>query len=115
VDFVIETSRRRAGEPAEIIAIEVKRAEKWSREWEGPLRSLDKFQGIKPEKRIGEFCAGDGRSGLMADFIPEPQPWDQSEMAVMGHEDRACFQGVGRDPDIIDRNRGSGLSKRGHD
>jgi predicted AAA+ superfamily ATPase len=55
VDFVIEASRRSAGETAEVIAIEVKRAEKWSREWEGPLRSLEKFRGIQLKKRIGVY------------------------------------------------------------
>jgi predicted AAA+ superfamily ATPase len=55
VDFVIETSRRRASEPAEIIEIEVKRAEKWNREWEGPLRSLERLRGIKLKKRIGVY------------------------------------------------------------
>jgi hypothetical protein len=44
-----------AGEPAEIIAIGVKLAEKWSREWEGPLRSLEKFKGIKLKKRTGVY------------------------------------------------------------
>ena len=66
VDFVIETSRRRAGEPAEIIAIEVKRAEKWNREWEGPLRSLEKLQGIKPGKRIGVYT---GRRSYVFDGV----------------------------------------------
>jgi len=47
-----------ADEPAEIIAIEVKRAEKWNREWEGPLRSLEKFKGIKLKKRIGVYTGG---------------------------------------------------------
>jgi len=55
VDFVIEASRRRAGEPAEIIAIEVKRAEKWNREWEGSLRSLEKLRGIQLKKGIGVY------------------------------------------------------------
>lgn len=55
VDFVIETSGRRAGEPAEIVAIEVKRADKWNREYERALRSLEKLEGIKPKKLIGVY------------------------------------------------------------
>ncbi|MCX6577663.1 MAG: DUF4143 domain-containing protein [Candidatus Aminicenantes bacterium] len=55
VDFVIETSRRRAGEPAEIVAIEVKRTDKWNREYERALRSLEKLEGIKPKKLIGVY------------------------------------------------------------
>jgi predicted AAA+ superfamily ATPase len=66
VDFVIETSRRRTGEPAEIIAIEVKRAEKWNREWESPLRSLENLQGIKPGKRIGVYT---GRRSYVFDGV----------------------------------------------
>jgi len=55
VDFIIEVSRRSAGKPAEVIAIEVKRSERWSREWAGPLRSLEKFRGIRLKKRIGVY------------------------------------------------------------
>jgi hypothetical protein len=51
----------------------------------------------------------------MTDFMPEPQPRDHGEMVVIGHQDRACFQAVRRDPDIIDRNRSSGHSERGQD
>jgi hypothetical protein len=47
--------------------------------------------------------------------MPEPQPRDHGEMVVIGHQDRACFQAVRYDPDIIDRNRFSGFSERGHD
>lgn len=66
VDFVIETSRRHADEPAEIIAVEVKRAEKWNREWEGPLRSLVKLRGIRPKKRIGVYT---GRRSYVFDGV----------------------------------------------
>jgi hypothetical protein len=66
VDFIIEASRRRAGGPAEIIAIEVKRGEKWNREWETPLRSLDKFRGVRLKKRIGVYT---GRRSYLFDGV----------------------------------------------
>jgi predicted AAA+ superfamily ATPase len=66
LDFVIEASRRRADKPAEILGIEVKRAEKWSREWESPFRSLEKLQGIKFKKRIGVYA---GRRSYVFDGI----------------------------------------------
>ena len=38
VDFIIETGRRRPGSPSRVAAIEVKRAERWDRAWDKPLR-----------------------------------------------------------------------------
>jgi len=52
VDFVIETSRRSSTAPPHIVAIEVKRADRWEREWERPLRSLHAQQGLKTDKLI---------------------------------------------------------------
>lgn len=55
VDFIIETSRRAASRPPRIVAIEVKRAEKWNREWEKPLRSLASIPGLRVEKLIAVY------------------------------------------------------------
>lgn len=55
VDFVIETSRRSSTTPPHIVAIEVKRADKWSRDWEKPLRSLAALPGIKTERLIAVY------------------------------------------------------------
>jgi len=52
VDFIIETSRRTSTSPSHIVAIEVKRADKWNRNWERPLRSLASTTGLKVEKLI---------------------------------------------------------------
>jgi hypothetical protein len=54
------------------------------------------------------FFGGFDRAGLLVrrpklvtDFIPEPKPRDRREMIVIGHQNRACFKGMGGDPDII--------------
>jgi predicted AAA+ superfamily ATPase len=56
VDFVVETRGRRPGSLPRIAAIEVKRAERWDRSWEKPLRSLAESSGIKVERMIGIYC-----------------------------------------------------------
>ena len=56
VDFIIETARRRAGSPPRVIAIEVKRAERWDRGWEKPMRSLAETAGVNVERMIGVYC-----------------------------------------------------------
>ncbi len=55
VDFVIETSRRSSTTPPHIVAVEVKRGDKWSRAWEKPLRSLATLPGIKVDRLIGVY------------------------------------------------------------
>jgi predicted AAA+ superfamily ATPase len=55
VDFIIETSPRKAGEPPHIVAIEVKRAEKWVRAWENPLRSLFRQKKLQIERLIAVY------------------------------------------------------------
>ncbi|RPI78845.1 MAG: ATP-binding protein [Desulfobacteraceae bacterium] len=55
VDFIVETGRRTDATPPQVIAIEVKRADKWSREWEKPLRSLSGLPGVKPDKLIAVY------------------------------------------------------------
>ena len=52
VDFIIETSRRSSTTPPHIVAIEVKRADKWSRSWGKSLRSLAALPGIKTDRLI---------------------------------------------------------------
>ena len=56
VDFIIETSPRRAGEPSKVVAVEVKRAEKWTREWENPLRSLTRHEDLRVERLIAVYA-----------------------------------------------------------
>lgn len=55
VDFIIETSRRSETRPPHIVAIEVKRAEKWNRDWGKPLRSLEVLPGLKVDRLISVY------------------------------------------------------------
>ena len=56
IDFVIETARRRSGNPSRVVAIEVKKAERWDRTWEKPMRALAEASGIKVDGLIGVYC-----------------------------------------------------------
>jgi predicted AAA+ superfamily ATPase len=55
IDFVIETRRRRAGAPAHLVGIEVKRGEKWNRRWESGLRNLASQPGVKMDRMIAVY------------------------------------------------------------
>ncbi len=75
VDFIIETARRRPGNPPRVVAIEVKRAERWDRAWDKPLRSLAETSGVKTDRLIGVYCGtrsyrfGDVQVMPLADFV----------------------------------------------
>ena len=55
VDFVVKISRRIPSSIPHIVAIEVKRANKWNRGWEKPLLSLVSARGLKADKLIGVY------------------------------------------------------------
>ena len=55
VDFIIETRKRQASQPAHVVAIEVKLAEKWDRSWEKPMRDLATQTGLKVERSFGVY------------------------------------------------------------
>jgi predicted AAA+ superfamily ATPase len=55
IDFIVETEKRRHSSPPRVVAIEVKRAEKWDRTWEKPLRNLASLPGLKVERMIGVY------------------------------------------------------------
>ena len=56
VDFVIETARRNQNSPSRVVTIEIKRAEKWNRSWDKPMRGLADTSGIKVDRMIGVYC-----------------------------------------------------------
>jgi predicted AAA+ superfamily ATPase len=56
VDFIVETSRRRPNASARVVAIEIKRAERWDRAWDKALRGLADTAGAKVERMIGVYC-----------------------------------------------------------
>ncbi len=56
VDFIVETSHRRQGTSAHVVAIEVKRAHRWDRSWDKALRNLADTAGVKVDRMIGVYC-----------------------------------------------------------
>lgn len=60
------------------------------------------------DKDFSEKC-GPHFLRLSSDFVPEPHSRDHGEMVSIGDQDRACLQGMGSDPNIIDGNWVSGL------
>ncbi len=56
IDFVIETAGRRPDSLPRVIAVEVKRAERWDRAWEKPVRSLADNAGVTVERMFGVYC-----------------------------------------------------------
>ena len=56
IDFVIETAHRRPDSLPRVIAVEVKRAERWDRAWEKPMRSLADNTGVTVERMFGVYC-----------------------------------------------------------
>jgi len=75
VDFIIETARRRPNRPPRVVAIEVKRAERWDRGWDKPMRSLSETPGVKVDRMIGVYCGsrayrfGDIQVWPVGDFV----------------------------------------------
>ena len=55
IDFVIESRKRHAGTPAHLVAIEVKRADKWNRSWESGLRNLASQANVKVDRLIAVY------------------------------------------------------------
>lgn len=55
VDFIIETSRRTSANVPHIVAVEVKRADKWNTTWNKPLVSLGSASGVKADRLIGVY------------------------------------------------------------
>jgi len=56
VDFIVETSHRRQGTSAHVVALEVKRADRWDRSWDKALRNLADMAGVKVDRMIGVYC-----------------------------------------------------------
>ena len=56
IDFIIETARRRPGNPPRVVGIEVKRADRWNRAWNKPMRNLAGTSGVKVDRMIGVYC-----------------------------------------------------------
>jgi len=55
IDFIIESRKRHANGPTHLVAVEVKRAEKWNRSWESGLRDLASQEGVKVDRSIAVY------------------------------------------------------------
>jgi len=55
IDFIIESTKRHTNAPAHLVAVEVKRAEKWNRSWESGLRNLASQEGVKADRLIAVY------------------------------------------------------------
>ena len=62
-----------------VVAIEVKRAERWDRSWEKPLRSLSELSGVKVERMIGIYC------GSRSYYVDGLQVWPVGEFVKALH------------------------------
>ena len=75
IDFVIETAKRRQDPVPRVVAIEVKRAERWDRAWEKPMQALAAADGVKVDGMIGVYCGsrayrfGDVQVWPFVDFV----------------------------------------------
>ena len=56
IDFIIEISPRLPNKKPRVIAIEVKRSEKWNRFWEKPIRSLADSGAVTINGMYGIYC-----------------------------------------------------------
>lgn len=55
IDFVIETKKQTTLEPAHIVCIEVKLAERWDRKWERAIREMNRQTGVKVDRMFGVY------------------------------------------------------------
>jgi len=55
IDFVIESRKRHTNVPSHLVAIEVKRAERWNRSWESGLRNLARQSGIEVDRLVAVY------------------------------------------------------------
>ena len=55
IDFVVETARRQATSKPHVVAIEVKRPEKWNRSWEEPLLHFADTPAAHVDRMIGVY------------------------------------------------------------
>jgi predicted AAA+ superfamily ATPase len=81
VDFIIETAIRRPGSPPHLVAIEVKRAERWDRTWDKALRGLAEHSAIQVDRLIGVYLG------------PRSYRFDKVEVWPYGDFVKALFAG----------------------
>ena len=73
VDFIVETARRRPSTPARVVAIEIKRAERWDRAWDKALRGLAEAAGVNVDRMIGVYCGSKPYEFKKVTVMPFPE------------------------------------------
>lgn len=66
IDFVIETRKRQANTPAQIVCIEVKLAQKWDRKWEAAMRDLARNRAVEVTRMVGVYT---GERAMLQDGV----------------------------------------------
>jgi uncharacterized protein len=56
IDFIVEAASRLSKSIPHVVAIEVKRAEKWDRAWEKPMRLLSESNRVTVDAMFGVYC-----------------------------------------------------------
>ena len=81
IDFIIETARRRPDSSPRVVAIEIKRSERWDRAWEKPMRRLAEISGVKVDRMIGIYCGS------------RPYRFDEVQVLPVGDFVKVLFSG----------------------
>ena len=56
IDFIVETGARQQSRRARVVAVEVKRSEKWDEKWAKPLLALKEEKNIQVDALYGVYC-----------------------------------------------------------
>lgn len=56
IDFVVETAPKRPGRTPEVVTIEVKRSDRWQREWAKHMLNLAGTKNVEVKRMIGVYC-----------------------------------------------------------
>lgn len=56
IDFIVETAAKISGKVPEVLAIEVKRSNRWQREWAKHMLNLANTKNVRVKRMIGIYC-----------------------------------------------------------
>ena len=56
IDFIVETAAKISGKVPEVLAIEVKRSDRWQREWAKHMLNLANTKNVRVKRMIGVYC-----------------------------------------------------------
>ena len=70
IDFIVETRKRLSGNSPEVVCIEVKMADKWSRKWERAMRDLASSTGVNVSRMIAMYTGSEELHFNGLDVLP---------------------------------------------